>query len=233
MSSKLFWIALQIAFLAISSVSARADGWLDHLFTNGHTIRGSGTMVTEDRDVAPFTRIEVAMGVDVEVTVGKPQSVKITFDDNIIERVRTRVRGRTLEIDSKGSISTHSDCRIEITVPELSGFALSGSGDIEIRNVSGDEFEIAISGSGDVYVDGKATQLSVDVSGSGSVDARELLAKEASVAVAGSGDVKVYAESKLEASIAGSGDVTYFGNPEHVDSDVAGSGSIHRGRSKT
>jgi hypothetical protein len=198
------------------------------LFTGGHHVDGSGKIISEDRDVPSFTKIEVSMGVDVTVNVGKTQKVTLAFDDNLIDLIKTRVRGGTLEIYSRESFSSDSDCRIEITVPELDGFDLSGSGNIEIHNLAGKEFSLDLSGSGDIILDGKTSELDISLSGSGNVDARDLTADEASVDVAGSGNVSVRVLKELDASVAGSGDIEYYGNPEDVNTDVAGSGSIRR-----
>lgn len=221
-------LAATTMFLTAGS-TVRAGDLFDGIFDDRRTIRGSGTMVSENREVASFTRIEVAMGIDIVVTVGSPQQVTLTFDDNIIGKVKTRVRGNTLEIDSRGSFSTSSECKIEITVPSIEEFSLAGSGNIEIRGIAGEKFEIDLAGSGNIRIDGRTKNLEIDVAGSGDIDARDLIAEEAEVSIAGSGNVRVYAEKSLEAEISGSGDIRYYGDPD-VESDVSGSGSIKRGR---
>ncbi len=230
MSKKLLLTIFLTAFVATIAASADAHGLYSGLLLGGHHIDGSGNIISETRDLESFTRIDVAMGVDVYVTVGTPQQVKLTFDDNIIGKVRTRVRGNTLEIDSRSSFDCDSECKIEITVASLKGFSLAGSGDIEIHGVNGDGFEIEVAGSGNVKIDGRTKNLEIDLSGSGDIDTRELIAEDAEVDIAGSGNVQVHAEKSLEADVSGSGDIRYYGNPENVESDVSGSGSIRRGR---
>jgi len=229
MTSRARW-SIAVAMLCIvTGAAVQAHDLFNGIFSNHRTIHGSGTMATEVREVESFTRVSVAMGVDVLVTVGSPQQVKLTFDDNIIGKVRTRVRGNTLEIDSRNSFSTSSKCKIEITVPSLDEFSLAGSGNIDIHGVAGDKFEIDLAGSGNVRIDGRTKILEIDVAGSGDIDARDLIAEEAEVSIAGSGNVRVHAEKSLEANISGSGDIRYYGDPD-VESDVSGSGSIKRGR---
>ncbi|PWB73092.1 DUF2807 domain-containing protein [candidate division GN15 bacterium] len=230
MRSRVRWFWAIAALCAMAGASAQAHDLFDGLFVGHRTIHGSGTMATQIRDVGSFTKIEVTMGIDVYVTVGSPQQVKLTFDDNIIDRIRTRVRGNTLEIDTRSSLDCDSDCKIEITVPAIEAFSLAGSGNIEIHGVNGDEFSIDLAGSGDIRVSGKTRSVSIDVAGSGDIDTRELIAEDAEVDIAGSGNVRVYAEKSLEADVSGSGDIRYYGDPENVESDVSGSGSIRRGR---
>lgn len=224
------WLIAIAMVCLFAGVSAQAGDLFDGMFTKHKTIHGSGTAASETRDVEPFTQISVSMGVDVFVTVGPTQQVKLTFDDNIVSKIRTRVRGNTLEIDSRYSFDCDADCKIEITVPKLEAFSLAGSGNIEIKGINGDEFEIDVAGSGDVTIDGQTKSLTIDLAGSGDIDTRKLIAEDADVDIAGSGNVQVYATKSLNADISGSGDIRYYGNPEYVDSDVSGSGSIRRGR---
>lgn len=211
--------------LAGSLLAPRAAlaGWW-----NRDAIRGSGHLVTQERDIDNFTRIELSGSFDLFVQVGEQPSLSITFDDNIIEHIETEVHGRTLEIDCRESFSSSRGCRIAIAVPKLDAIFLSGSGDIVAENIDSDEFRFEVSGSGDFEARGRVKELDISVKGSGDVDARDLIAEYAYVVIKGSGDVDVHATEELDGSIYGSGDITYFGDPKHVSRRVAGSGDINR-----
>lgn len=219
-------LIITLAFLATSAIAG--DWWKSFGCSKG--IRGSGDLVTEERDLKEFTRIKSSGSFDIIVTVGDKQSVSVTFDDNLIEYVLTRVRGKTLKIHSEESFNTRSNCRVEITVPSIESVKLSGSGDVEVFNLNQDFFEYSVSGSGDMRAEGKVKDLEITVSGSGDIDTRELEAEDAMVTVSGSGDVKVYASQSLDAYVAGSGDVSYYGDPEDVSTSVSGSGDIKKKR---
>lgn len=53
-----------------------------------------------------------------------------------------------------------------------------------------------------------------------------MLADEVSVDIAGSGNAYVFANDTVDVDIAGSGSVYYSGDPEHVTTDIAGSGNV-------
>ncbi|UCC45887.1 MAG: DUF2807 domain-containing protein [Candidatus Zixiibacteriota bacterium] len=192
-------------------------------------IEGSGDIVSEERIVDSFQRIKSSGSFDIEVKVGEEQTVTVWFDDNLIEYVITEVRRGTLEIRTERSYSSYDGCRIQITVESLEEVSLSGSGNIYVENLAGDEFVCTVSGSGDLTAEGEVNELEIKVSGSGEVDARDLKAREAYVRVSGSGDVDVWATESLTGRVSGSGDITYYGNPEDVSTRVSGSGDI-RGR---
>jgi len=220
-------LPIAIALLMLMSVPVSADNLLNRLF-GGCGIRGSGDLETEERDLGEFDAVKLSGAFDVFIEVGSEQRVKITFDDNLLDIIETEVRRNTLYISSKESYSSRRHCRIEISIPELEKVSLSGSGDIEIDGLDGEEFIVEISGSGDVRAEGHVDELDIQVSGSGDVNARDLEAKDAYVSVSGSGDVRVYASESLNARVSGSGDIQYYGDPEHISTRVAGSGDISR-----
>ncbi len=217
------------AILLILATSASADNiW--KMLRGEDCIDGSGDIVTQTRDLGEFTRIESSGSFDIYVYVGQKQEVKVTFDDNLIDIVETKVHGKTLDIFCDESFRSRRDCRIEIHIPELKAVKISGSGDVEIYELNGDVFEYQVSGSGDMRAEGKIGELEIKVSGSGDVDTRDLEAQDAYVRVSGSGDVKVFASESLTGRVSGSGDIQYYGDPQHVSRHVSGSGSIRKKR---
>ncbi len=214
-------------------------------------VTGSGKTTTETRTVGEFQAINSAASIDIRVQQGAQQPLQLKGDDNLLALLETVVEnttsGATLVVRWKPgtSIYNRSRTQINVVVPKLSAFALTGSGDATIENfntpslkltVSGsgdvkapglttDELHVSVAGSGDVNGTGKATVLKVSVAGSGDVRLGDMKADDVTVKVAGSGDVAVHAQKSLDISIAGSGDVVYTGAAV-VKKSVAGSGSV-------
>ncbi len=189
--------------------------------------RGSGTAVTVSRDLAPFDSILLRGSTDTRVTVGGPQSVRVTTDDNLVEFIRTDVRGGELEISRTQQMSPRIQPRVEVTVPSLEAFSIAGSGDVEIRGIDGTSFDARISGSGGIAAAGRVERLDVSIQGSGDVNTRELFAEAVRVEIEGSGDADVHAAESIDIVIQGSGEVTYRGNPLDVRENISGSGDVH------
>jgi hypothetical protein len=189
-------------------------------------IHGSGVAKTETRSVASFSKIDLSGSPDVEVTIGSPQSVSITADDNLLPIIETTVGRDTLKIDSKESYNTSIGIKVKITVAKLEGVSVSGSGNIHAEGLAAGDMDASVTGSGDVFLKGAVNQLSAQVTGSGELQAGDLTAKSVHVGVTGSGDATVHASEELEASVTGSGDVKYSGHPAKVQKRVTGSGNI-------
>ena len=200
------------------------SGWF------GHAKEGSGDLETVELDLDSFTAIKSSTGLDIDITFGDEQRVMLTIDDNLVDYITARVRGDVLKLGSRGSIRMSRRCRLDITLPKLESIQISGSSDVTIEDYDGDYLELAISGSGDITAEGHADEVDIKISGSGDINTRELTARRADVHISGSGDVRVFAEESLDASITGSGDISYYGNPDHVDRSVRGSGDIKKRR---
>ena len=212
-----------LVFLLCGSLQA-GIGWF------GKAERGSGDLETVELDLEPFTVIKSSIGLDINITLGDEQRVLLTIDDNLVDRIKTRVRGDKLKIDSRGNIRLSRRCYLDITVPKLESVQITGSSDVIIEDYKGEYLELAISGSGDITAYGQADEVEIRISGSGDIDARKLIAHDAAVSISGSGDVRVHADESLDASISGSGDIDYFGDPDRVDRSVRGSGDIRKRR---
>jgi len=203
----------------------------DNLFTkmfDKDKIKGSGTLASDYRDVKEFNKIRTSGSADIYITVGEKQSIKVTFDDNIIEHIQTEVKGKTLRVFCEKSYRSRKNCRVDITVADLRGIVVKGSGDIHIENLRGEFFEYTLKGSGDMDAQGEIEELELNLYGSGDIDTRELKAQNAYAVIKGSGDISVYAENELDCSVYGSGDIRYYGDPKDISKHVAGSGSIKR-----
>ncbi len=115
---------------------------------------------------------------------------------------------------------------IELSGPALRRVAIEGSGEVVLEDLNQDRLRVAISGSGSAHASGKVDDLAVDIAGSGDAALEKLAASSATVSIAGSGSADITPADSADISIAGSGDVRLHSRPKHVNSRVAGSGSV-------
>jgi len=220
-------------------------------FSSCEKIKGEGPVVTETRSTSEFERVNFGLSGTMIVEKGESLKVEISAQRNILDVIRTSVSGRELKLDiEKGKrIKRHEDITVRITMPEASGFRVSGSGNIRIPdgwtgslmrlhiagsgNIEADDLdynriECEIDGSGNIRVrDGAANDGRFTINGSGSVEMQEVEFRDSDVTINGSGSVRIWTVDHLKARINGSGTVYYKGQPT-VDSHVAGSGRVVR-----
>jgi hypothetical protein len=195
----------------------------------GDAVTGSGTLRTESRAVAGFSAIELTGSGDVVIAQDGTQSLSIEAEDNILPNLTSDVSNGTLQLGTKDGVDLHHTQPVtyRVTVADLTGLQLSGSGSLTAVGITTPAISIDISGSGDVTVDGTADSQTVTISGSGDYSARDLLSSTSSAEISGSGNVTVNTLDILDATISGSGNVTYAGHPQ-VSQHIGGSGELRR-----
>jgi hypothetical protein len=187
----------------------------------------------ETRSVAPFTTISNSGPVNLRIEVGKAQSVRVSGSDDLVSDLQTEVVGNELRLhmhrDTTNFNRHHDELNVTITVPQLTAFTMGGAGETTITHMSGDSLELRFGGAGSLKADGTVRNLTMHIGGVGSIDTRELHAETATVNVGGVGSVKVWASSRLDASLGGVGSLTYYGDPKTVNTNGGGLGSISKG----
>jgi hypothetical protein len=214
--------ALLVAFLCATAVVSGCNGVCP-------SVRGSGVLASETRDVAGFNEVRVSGSGDVVIEQTGAESLTVQAEDNVLPLLETRVSHRVLHLGLRpnANVRVTRPIRYHVTVKGLTGVAISGSGSVRASGIDTDKLTAEISGSGSADLAGRADVLALSVSGSGSYDAGDLRSKTARIAISGSGDAFVNASERVDATISGSGSVRYAGNPS-VSQHVSGSGSIAR-----
>jgi hypothetical protein len=230
-----------IAGSAATSACGRAHG------------EDGGPAVSRNYQVGSFDQIEVAGPYKVQVRTGSDPSVAARGSQKLIEHMVVEVRDGKLEIHpekQKGWFHTgwnfHGNVDLTVTVPQLRGASIAGSGDIKVDQVKGDTFEgeiagsggldvatvdvqtlkLAIAGSGGTKVgSGRAQNAKFEIAGSGGISAGGVQAQTADISIAGSGDITANATQTADVSIMGSGNVQLSGGAKCKISK-AGSGNV-------
>jgi hypothetical protein len=210
-------------------------------------IKGSGKQATETRTVKGFSKVSLEGDMDVYVTYGTSESVRIEADDNLLKYITTKIEGDELKIATSESIHSETPVKVYVTADDLAGLSMAGSGkmitqtpftskefaasiagsgDID-ASITAEKLTASIAGSGDVKLKGSANIASVSVAGSGNVKGYDLTAKSASVDIAGSGNCELNTTDLLTGNIMGSGSIYYHGDPK-LNSSIMGSGDIKK-----
>jgi len=187
---------------------------------------GSGVLTTQKRNVADFTRLDLAGTSKLIVRVGAPKSVVIHGDNNLLPLVTTKVTDGILEVSQKGDFISHRGIQVDVAIPSLAGVTLSGTGDLVVTGVRTDRFKVDLTGAGRLEVSGTAKRVDASLAGVGAAQLGRLLSSDLHVVVSGTGSATVVATKSLDASVSGTGSVTYHGNPQHIKTSVTGTGSV-------
>lgn len=202
----------------------------------------------KDFQVGDFKNIESAGSYDVTVRTGARPSVRAEGPQNMLDRLIVEVKGDRLTIRQQNSNfrwGRSDPVRIAVTVPELHGATIAGSGTLSVDKVVAERFKATIAGSGELSlpqvqtksleleiagsgsgrVAGRADTANYSIAGSGEVDASKLQSKDVQLNIAGSGGVSANASGTVQGAIMGSGEARITGGAK-CQVTKAGSGSI-------
>lgn len=206
----------------------------------------AGPIVSETRVVSTFNEAELDGSHELRINPDYDFDLRVTAPDNLMRYIETYVINGKLVVREKNNDIDHGRVLIEISENYLDRIELNGSGlaiaedtiysnrlEIEIDGSGGadiiaqtDFLRLSIEGSGKIEAWGEAEEVRSEISGSGLIVSRSIESSVAEARIEGSGSIDIHADSSLFARIDGSGIIRYWGQPESIDSDIDGSGSI-------
>jgi len=170
-------------------------------------VRGNGDVATETREMYEFDNVANAGQFDVYIIQSDEYNVTIEAESNLIGRIRTRMSGNTLEIDSRDNLKPSRPMKLYIRTPDVRGVSLSGSGIIDLGDVVTDNLDVRLSGSGEIRGSVEAEDVYLSISGSGA------------------SNLELYCNT-IEANISGSGDMYFNGTGNIAQFNISGSGAV-------
>ena len=183
---------------------------------------------TSTRTLSAFDHIAISGGFDkVILKEGSAEEIKLELSGIDADKIKTEVKGSTLEIGVKKGWYGDFKATLTVTFRSVREISNSGSSDIEaISVIKGEAFEyngsgsgdfkaafevkkldVRISGSSDMTLTGSADEQDYAISGSGDINASKLKGKSAEVSISGSGDVDLNVDGPVRTAVSGSGDV--------------------------
>ncbi len=174
-------------------------------------LSGSGTIVSQGRDIHGFDSVAVRDGLRVELAVGSSasHSVLVRYDDNVLDHLITRLHGSTLivELAREVSFSKERDRAIEVVIPHLDVLNATEGSTVEATGLADASYSIV------------ATRGS-------HVDATALPAIEVDVEASGGASIALLASGAVTGSASDGATISISGNPPMVDIEISGGANI-------
>jgi hypothetical protein len=166
---------------------------------------------TQTRRVDSFDGVAMGGAGELEIIVGKEQSVVLEGDNAMLGHIKTDVHENTLQIGDDGSWWPphlfRGRLKVRITMPRLERLSFSGSGNSSVIGLDGGTTSLRLDGAGSIKAQGRLDRLALAINGSGSADLPDLSIDDAGITINGSGDVVLQPHQSLVANINGSGSV--------------------------
>ncbi len=234
---RFFMLFLLVVFLSAGCVVDIPD-----------TVTGNGDIVTNDRSVPEFTGIKVGSGIDVFITRGDDQKVKVEADENLQDYIRTEVEDRVLRIYTDKSIRMAKSKKVHITCKTLNKIDVSSAGDVTgLSRFQADEIDIELSSAGDLKFEidagkidislssagnaelkGTTGTLKAQLSSAGDLNAFEMEARVADVSVSSAGNARVFVTEEASFKSSSAGSIYYKGEPRIKEIQTSSAGSVNK-----
>jgi hypothetical protein len=196
--------------------------------------KGNGNVTTSDRTVADFHGISVSSGIDLVLTQGSTETCVVSTDENLQEKIITKVKNGVLEIYVNGSLRTTGNLSVAVTFKQLDELSASGGSDIEAKGqiqftnlemnssggsdielqIAGTDLEMSASGGSDVLLSGEVKNCEVSISGGSDLKAKKLTMNSCDITVSGGSDAYVYVKDAITLAASGASDVHLSGDPK-------------------
>lgn len=192
----------------------------------GHVV-GSGTVVSERRDVGDFNEVVLSGVGALNITQTGSESLTIEAEDNIMPLLTSEVHGNSLRIGTEpgAHFSPKRPIRYILTVKDLSAIRISGAGNVETASLGTPSLRLELSGAGNATCAGEVRSQDIRISGAGSYRGDDLASSTARAVISGTGSAHLRVSERLDARVSGVGSIVYSGNPV-VSKSVSGVGRI-------
>lgn len=194
-------------------------------------ISASGRIITENRSLRDFDRINILAGRRIKVVYGNDHKISIKGSDNLVSRLRTNFDGDKMNLEYDAENIRREDLDIVITVPYFQELRVYGDRKLTTEGTFRftEYIDIFCVGESDFVVQDPFVTDDVHLffTGTGRADIRNLAARTGMVVLTGDGRVHMNVADTLEATIVGNGSIYYMGNPE-VPTSITGSGSVSK-----
>jgi hypothetical protein len=208
--------------------------------------RGSGKLITENREVSGFSRLDISGSYKVVIKQDSTESLTITADDNLMKYVKTDVIGDRLKIYSSRNLCTSGQYTVYVTIKDLSYIKTSGATnvssdgkltvkDIELNtsgatkitlNLNADDVNTRASGLTELVLEGQAKSHTLKTSGSGTLNAFNFVVNSYRIESSGLSHCKINVLNNLSINSSGASDIQYRGNPANIENNRSGIASL-------
>ena len=195
-------------------------------------VRGSGSVVKQEREVGDFHGVVVKSGIDLTVKQGSQPALVIETDDNLQEYIISEVKEGILYVYvRKNSQITRSNAMdAHVTVKDLEKISASGGGDVEsLTMINTGEISIDLSGGGDLSFKLTANRALCELSGGGNASLEGSI-REYKASLSGGGDLDLEGEiGMIDIELSGGGDamISTEGKTSGIVADMSGGGNLN------
>ncbi|WP_372774839.1 head GIN domain-containing protein [Mangrovibacterium sp.] len=212
----------------------------------GPSVRGSGTVTRENRQLSGFVNLEVSNGLEVLLVSDSTEYLIVVADDNLHDYIRTELKGKTLEIYSESRIRSAESKKVYVhyvgleEVESTSGSVIrseglvrgskvavkASSGSMQFIEIQTDEVKARCSSGAQIYLSGASTKAEVQASSGAQFIGSELRTKRCELDVSSGAQISIEVADEIIAEASSGGQIRYSGKPAKTEIHTSSGGSV-------
>ncbi|MDP3357995.1 MAG: head GIN domain-containing protein [Lutibacter sp.] len=210
-------------------------------------IKGNRNVVSEDRTIkSDFEIINVQQGINLTITQGKPTSISVEADENVIDLLITEVKNNELNIYFEKSVYQAKARNVYLTTESISKIKASSGASVKSENTiqaetleldsssgstmkirsNANEITSESSSGSSITIVGKSNSFTANSSSGSSINAKDLKTVNAITKASSGANIDVNVTGKLTAKASSGADIDYEGSPESIEKETNSGGSV-------
>ena len=187
-------------------------------------VKGSGYVLTQQRETADFTSIEISRGIDVAIVRGEMEPITVEADDNLFSYIPDSVNivkyasmNVLISMPTLGSLKASNHSRIDAwpQIWNLRTIRLEATtgGQIRIR-LKAEDIQAEARTSGILEIKGEAQNLQAILKTAARLEARELETQNADIQLSIGAKAEIQVNQRLTYDLYGHSRLVIKGNPQ-------------------
>jgi len=206
------------------------------------------------RDLSDFHSLVIRGPFKVYFSSSKEHAVAVSaITTDARDRIVTKVSGSVLNINLESNginwLGKNQEFKIYISAPTLKRISASGAVDVVLVDIlKGDDLELEFTGASDlvgkiecntmnltctgasdIEMNGKSVSLNARLTGASNLKAAAFSVKQAELSATGASNIKIGVTEHIKANATGASNITYYGDPKHLENRATGASSVKKG----
>lgn len=206
------------------------------------------------RDLPDFQSLVIRGPFKVYYSSGNDHVVAVSASspearNNIVAKVSGSVLNISLENSGFKWWGKNQEFKVYISSPGLNRIAATGAVDVVLVDLlKADALELdftgasdlagkidcnvlslTATGASDLELNGKANIITARLTGASSMKAAAFTVKDATLTATGASNIKIGVTDHIKANATGASNITYYGNPQHLENTATGASSVKKG----
>ena len=189
-------------------------------------VKGSGYVLTQQRETADFTSIEISRGIDVAIVRGEMEPITVEADDNLFSYIKTTVKNKVLKIYIPDSVNIvkYASMNVLISMPTLGSLKASNHSRIDawpqiwnlrticLEATTGGQIRIRLKAE-DIQAEARTSGI-LEIKGEARLEARELETQNADIQLSIGAKAEIQVNQRLTYDLYGHSRLVIKGNPQ-------------------